>query len=65
MLGRGHTIEASRDLPPGVATRCEMEVRLFERELLLPPYEFLKTEKTKDNMLIDAHALNQCLRSKH
>jgi hypothetical protein len=44
------------------AVRCEMEARLFERELLLPPYDFLKGGAA---ILIDAKVFNQCLRSKH
>jgi hypothetical protein len=39
-----------------------MQARLFERELQLPPYEFLKT---KDNMLFDFKKYNQCIRSTH
>jgi hypothetical protein len=44
--------------------RCEMEARLFERELLLPPYEFLKREDG-GTRLFDARVFNQCLRSQH
>jgi hypothetical protein len=49
-------------MPPGTSKRCEMEARLFERELQLPPYDFLKT---KNPMLIDFAKYNQCIRSTH
>ena len=51
-------------LPPGTGARCEMLARLFERELLLPPYDFLKQQSGSDH-LIDANIYNQCIRSAH
>jgi hypothetical protein len=41
--------------------RCETKARLFERERLLPPYEFLKGDGVA---LLDFRVLNQCLKSK-
>lgn len=41
--------------------RCEIEARLFERERLLPPYDFLKGDGVA---LYDYRLLNQCLKSK-
>jgi hypothetical protein len=47
-----------KSLPPGTTVRCEIEARLFERELQLPPYDFLKT---KHNALHDYQKYNNCL----
>ena len=51
-------------LPPGTGDRCEMLARLFERELLLPPYDFLK-QQSGSNHLLDANIYNQCIRYAH
>jgi len=51
-------------LPSGTAVRCEMEARLFGRELLFPPYDFLKTQG-HENMLVNPRVFSQCLRSKN
>jgi hypothetical protein len=47
-------------LPREARVRCELEARLFEREILLPPYDFLKGAQ-----LIDYRVYNQCVRSKN
>jgi hypothetical protein len=41
--------------------QCELEARLFERELLLPADDFLKGDGV---YLVDPNIFNQCLRSK-
>ena len=57
----GKLADYAAALSPGISIQCQIEARLFERELLLPPYEFLKDENGK-NTLIDPKALGRCLR---
>jgi hypothetical protein len=44
----------------GLTVQCELEARLFERELLLPPYDFLKGHGI---ILLDPGVAVQCLRA--
>jgi hypothetical protein len=57
----GKLADYAAALSPGISIQCQIEARLFERELLLPPYEFLKDENGT-NTLIDPKALGRCLR---
>jgi hypothetical protein len=53
--------EYGSSLAPGSA-RCELAARLFEREILLPPYGFLKGDGA---MLLDFQKYSECLKSPH